>query len=174
MKDIKVNQTHSSKLMQLMPLGRQQVHQDGYFGSLQRRNLYRQYPHHQTRPSRPPRPLSFPAARAFPGRDFPGRDFPGVDFPGGDIPGSDTVVNTHARPMTTNTAAAMPALTYDFHMRQLEEFIEEYKGLQKEVTVGIGLGMHAKHNACTGWPIWSRNTVCCHQIQSSVTVTYTT
>ena len=68
--------------------------------------------------------MSFPA-RAFPERDFPGRYFPGEDFPG-----NDTVGNTHARPSTT-----MPALTYDFHMRQLEEFIEEYKALQKQVRV---------------------------------------
>ena len=82
--------------------------------SLQRRSLYRRYPpRHQ---SRPQRPLSFPA-RAIPGRDFTGRDFPGGE-----------TVDTSAR-----KEVGMPALTYDFHMRQLEDFIEEYKVLQKQV-----------------------------------------
>ena len=34
---------------------------------------------------------------------------------------------------TSARNVAMPALTYDFHMRQLEDFIEEYKVLQKQV-----------------------------------------
>ena len=83
--------------------------------SLQRRSLYRRHLRHQ---SRPQRPLSFPA-RAIPGRDFTGRDFPG----------GETVENVH----TSARNVAMPALTYDFHMRQLEDFIEEYKVLQKQV-----------------------------------------
>ena len=84
--------------------------------SLQRRCLYRRHPrHHQ---SRPQRPLSFPA-RAIPGRDFSGRDFTG----------GEPVENVH----TSARNVAMPALTYDFHMRQLEDFIEEYKVLQKQV-----------------------------------------
>ena len=83
--------------------------------SLQRHDLYRRYPRHQ---SRPQRPLSFPS-RAIPGRDFPVRDFPG----------GNALETSH----TSTRKVAMPALTYDFHMRQLEEFIEEYKALQKQV-----------------------------------------
>ena len=118
---------------------RQQVHQDeegcvAVTDSLQRRGLYRRYPpRHQ---SRPQRPLSFPAARAIPGRDFTGRDFPG----------GESVESVHTS--SARKEAGMPALTYDFHMRQLEDFIEEYKVLQKQVRASERTVPKGRPNSC--------------------------